>query len=192
MELQHLNVKLFLEDSIPVDWEGIVPVFHSWIQEQGEDGLLIDVADYRHVFGGPGVVLVGLEEDYSLDNAGNRPGVRYNRKAILLGTNQDRLKQALRAALLAVLRLESDARLKGIVRFNRQEFEISANDRLLVPHTLESYVQLEPEVSAFLRGLTDGRPVTTERGRDLRSLLTLKVTSSVPLDPNELLTRLQP
>src|SRR5271170_6865298 len=99
MEIQHVNVKLFLGDAGKVDLEALVPVFHSWIQKQPAGELLLDVADYRHIRSGPGVILIGHEGNYSLDNTDGRLGVRYNRKAELEGTNQDRLAQATHAAL---------------------------------------------------------------------------------------------
>ena len=84
------------------------------------DELLLDVADYRHVHEGPGVVLIGHQANYSVDNTDNRLGVRYNRKAPLDGTNQDRLTQATRAALTAFQRLEAESGLKGKLRFGGQ------------------------------------------------------------------------
>src|SRR5260370_24044056 len=84
INLQHINVKLVLKDSDSLDHgrdlDPVIPVFHSWIQQQAFDELLLDVADYRHVEGGPGILLIGHEADYSLDNTDNRLGVRYNRK----------------------------------------------------------------------------------------------------------------
>ena len=99
MEMQHVNVKLLVRNPEDVDLEPLIPVFHGWIQSQRGEGLLLDIADYRHVDAGPGVVLIGHEGNYSVDNTDNRLGVRYNRKAALDGSNQDRLKQAARAAL---------------------------------------------------------------------------------------------
>src|SRR5689334_10419959 len=100
MEIQHINVKLFVQDPASVNLERLVPIFHRWIQDQAREEILIDVADYRHVPAGPGVLLIGHEANYSVDNTGLRLGVRYNRKAASSGSNQDRLKQATRAALL--------------------------------------------------------------------------------------------
>src|SRR5262249_46133967 len=117
MELQHLNVKFFVEQPETVDLEPFMGVFNHWIQDQVvPDELLIDVADYRHVWGGPGVVLVGHEANYSLDNGEHRLGLLYNRKAPVPGSNTDRLRQAVRAALLAAQRL---AQQPG-VRFDGQ------------------------------------------------------------------------
>jgi len=118
IELQHINVKLMVKDPENVDLAAVVPVFHTWIQGQIFDELLLDVADYSHVPDGPGVVLIGHEADYALDNTDGRLGVRYNRKAILTGSNRDRLVQATRSALKAFLRLEQDLK----VYFNKLTF----------------------------------------------------------------------
>ena len=91
LELQHINVKLFVNDAEKIDLEAVIPVFHRWIQEQIFDELLLDVANYSHVPDGPGVVLIGHEADYALDNTDGKLGVRYNRKAPMAGKNQDRL-----------------------------------------------------------------------------------------------------
>src|SRR5580704_1068097 len=117
MNLQHVNAKLFVKNQEEVDLERLIPVFHSWIKDGVFEELLLDVADYRHVFEGPGVAIIGHEANYSVDNADSRLGVRYNRKATLDGSNQDRLKQAARAALQAFQRLEDEPRLNGKIRF---------------------------------------------------------------------------
>jgi hypothetical protein len=123
MQLQHINVKLLVENPQEVDLEPLIPVFHSWIQAQFLEELLLDVADYRHVHGGPGVVLIGHQANYSVDNTDERLGVRYNRKAVVNGSNDDVLRQAMRATLTACQRLESEPRLEGKLRFNGQESE---------------------------------------------------------------------
>src|ERR1700733_10471651 len=117
MDLQHVNVKFLVKDPRAADLEPLIPIFHGWIQDRVCEELLLDIADYRHVPAGPGVVLIGHEANYSVDNAGSRLGVRYNRKEPLAGGNQDRLAQAARAALTACQRLEADPRLAAKLRF---------------------------------------------------------------------------
>src|ERR1700693_2074086 len=107
MQLKHVNLKLLLQNPEDANLEPLIPVFHSWIENQNGDELLIDVADYTHVPAGPGIVLIGHEGNYSVDNTGDRLGVRYNRKAKLNGGNQNVLAQATRAALTACQRLQS-------------------------------------------------------------------------------------
>ncbi len=152
MELQHINVKVLLRDPESVDLAAAVPVFHSWIQGQIFDELLLDVADYSHVPQGPGVVLIGHEADYAVDNTDGRLGVRYNRKAPLAGSNGDRLRQATRAALKASDRVEQDLKWS----FNGRDIEIVVNDRLLAPNTSETQRAFEPEVRGFLAQLFNG------------------------------------
>ena len=78
---------------------------------------------------------IGHQANYSVDNTDERWGVRYNRKAVVNGSNQDRLRQAMRAAATACQRLEAEPRLGGKIRFNGQEMEFFVNDRLLAPHS---------------------------------------------------------
>src|SRR5271169_1997367 len=106
MELQHVNVKLLVKNHEEVDLEPLIPIFHSWIHGKVFQELLLDVADYRHVQAGPGVVLIGHQANYSVDNTDNRLGVRYNRKEIVDGSNQARIIQAARSAMNACQRLE--------------------------------------------------------------------------------------
>src|SRR5580704_3214712 len=113
IQLQHVNVKLFASDGASVDLEPLIPIFHGWIRDRVFEEMLLDVADYRHVPNGPGMTVIGLQANYSVDNTDGRLGVRYNRKAALEGTNGERLRQAAHAALSCFQRLEAEPSLKG-------------------------------------------------------------------------------
>jgi hypothetical protein len=178
MQLQHVNVKLLLRDNEEIDLEPLIPIFHGWIQDQGWEELLLDVADYRHVHAGPGVILIGHEANYSVDNANNRPGVRYNRKAALEGSNQDRLKQATEAALRACERFESEPSLNGKFRFNGQEIEISINDRLLAPKNPATREAIQPELAPFLQKLFAGGEYSLSYDDSPRNLLSVLAKSA--------------
>lgn len=149
VEFQHINMKLLLRDPEAVDLEAIVPVFHSWIQQQSADELLLDVASYAHVKDGPGVLLIGHEADYSLDATDGCLGLRYNRKAPLDGGNQARFRQAMRAALSALAKLEQDPRLNGSIQFDGKNIELFINDRSLAPNNEETRKAAEPELLSF-------------------------------------------
>jgi hypothetical protein len=190
MNLQHINVKLLLKDEGGIDLDPLIPVFHGWIQEQGWEELLLDVADYRHVFAGPGIILIGHEANYSVDNAGNRPGVRYNRKGALEGSNQDRLKQAAVAALKACRRFESEPRLDSRFRFNGHEIEISINDRLLAPNQPETREAIQPELAALLSKLFAGGEYSLSYQDRPRDLFSVSVKSSGSFSVEELLQNL--
>jgi len=190
MPLQHVNVKLLLKNSEEAKLEPLIPVFHSWIESQNGDELLIDVADYTHVPAGPGIVLIGHEGNYSVDNAGNRLGVRYNRKAAVEGGNQDSLAQAALAALTACRRLEAEPRLSGKFIFNGRDIEIFINDRLIAPNTAATREAYDPEFNLFSRKLFRGKEYSISYGADPRSLFTAFVKAAQPFSAEELLEAL--
>lgn len=190
MELQHVNVKLMLANPEAVDLEPLVPIFHSWIQHQAPGDLLLDIADYRHVPAGPGVILIGHQGDFSVDNTQNRLGVRYNRKAELDGDNASRLRQALVAALTACQRLESDDRLDGRLHFDGRELELFINDRLLAPNTDATRRAAEPELRGFFDGLFGGAKYSLSFDGEPRKLFSAKVRSEQAFTAGELLANL--
>jgi len=190
MELQHINVKLYLRDPQVVKLEVLVPVFHEWIQNQVCQELLIDVADYRHVHAGPGVVLVGHQADYSVDNTDNRLGIRYNRKAALEGSNRDRLSQALRAALQACRKLESDEKLGGTFRFNRRDIKLFVNDRMLAPNSGRPADSVQAEFRDFFTSAFGDGEFEMKFQSDPRSLFGVEVRSAKPLELDGVLARL--
>jgi hypothetical protein len=189
-QLQHVNVKLLVQNPEKIDLEPLIPVFHEWIQDQLPGELLLDIADYRHVPAGPGMVLIGHEGDYSVDNMDNRLGVRYNRKAALDGSNEDRLKQAARAALAACRRLEADPRLGGKLRFGGQEIEIFINDRLLAPNSDATREAADPELRAFARKLFRGTDYSITYESDRRKLFRAILKAARPFSIADLLESL--
>lgn len=185
MELQHINLKLFIENPESVKLEDYGGIFNNWIQQQWADELLVDVADYQHVHAGPGVVLIAHEANYSIDNTDNRLGLLYNRKAQLNGTNQEKLAQAARALLKAAQKLQKEQGLK----FNGREVQLIINDRLVAPNTTETLSALLPDLNAFFGKLFGGAEFTIDPVANPRERFTVFVTSVVDSDVNSLLSR---
>src|SRR5688572_6362103 len=152
MNVQHINIKLFIENPDQVKLEEYSEVFNTWIQRHVTEELLVDVADYLHVHNGPGMILIGHEANYSLDNTAGRLGLLYNRKAQLDGSVQERLVQAAGAVLTAAQLLEEE---NGVI-FSGQEAQIIINDRLIIPNTTETFTALEPEFRTFFDKLYGG------------------------------------
>ena len=124
--------KLFI-DGIGPKLAEYVPVFHDFIKNDSLGEVLIDVADYSHVFEGPGIVLIGHSADYSLDVEKGRAGLRYLRKrAPQLANEEAEAKDALGRMLRAALLLEQDTRLSGL-KFSTLELEVRFADRLHFP-----------------------------------------------------------
>lgn len=190
MDLQHVNVKLALDKPEELDFEPLVPIFHSWIQNQVFEELLLDVADYRHVPEGPGVMLIGHQANYSVDNTDNRPGVLYNRKAVLEGTNQERLTQAAKAALRACQKLESEPKMKDKLHFNRRDIQVYINDRLIAPNDDSSRANFDADFREFCQKLFRGSEFTLTYGSDPRRLFGFSAKATQPFTIDRLLENL--
>ena len=182
MDLQHVNIKIPVQGDLNVPAERFIGIFHNWIKDDTLDELLIDVADYRHVPAGPGVMLIGHEADFSMDHAGNRWGLRYNRKAPLPGSNEDRFHQALKSAAHACCLLESELAKDGPLTFSRKEFELFINDRALAPNTPETYAACKPQLEAFVQSVLGHGEFNLTHVGDSRTLFRVTVTASKPFD----------
>jgi len=181
MELQHVNVKIPVDGELTVDPRLFIDVFHQWIREDVLGELLIDVADYRHVPNGPGVLLVGHESDYSLDHTGGVWGLRYNRKAPLAGRNGDRFTHALHCAARACRLLESRLATDGPLKFSRKTFELFINDRAFALNTAETWSACEPELSAYLDRLLGQGAYALDRHTDRRTRFGFSATTAQDL-----------
>jgi len=193
MNLQHVNVKLLVENGAngaDIDLQPLIPIFNNWIKDHVFEELLLDVADYRHIPDGPGVMIIGHQADYSVDNTDNRLGVRYNRKTPLDGTNDQRLRQAARAALLACQRLESEPALQGRLRFNGRDVELFFNDRLLVPNTDATREAIRPELKTFFDRLFRRVDYSISHAADPRRLFGVTVRAAQPVPVTTLLANL--
>lgn len=198
IELQHINIKVLLEGG--ADLDPVIPIFHGWIQNRlvlNEEApeLLIDVADYRHVHHGPGIVLIGHEADYSIDNTNGRLGLRYNRKAQLTGSNEEKLAQAAKAALTAAMHLQGDARLNGKLYFNGQDIELFINDRLIAPGNdapIEDEARrgLDLDIREFANRLLKRSEYSLDYETDPRRLFGAKIHSVRKFSVEELLQNL--
>lgn len=188
MDLDKINVKFFLADpegvAPGVSLDAFIGVFNAWIQ--ASDGEYYDLADYGHVPAGPGIVLVADEANVSIDNGGNRPGLLYNRKRPLAGSNAEKLKTAVSAALGYCRKLEDEPALGGRLRFRGDEAVVIVNDRLAAPNTEETFSALKPEVEALARTLFGGAQFSLEREPDPKKRFGVRIKSAAWLDTRAL------
>lgn len=185
MDLQHLNVKIFTTRN-DIDLGGAIPVFQRWIQDAVCEELLIDVADYRHVPNGPGVLLAAHEANYTFDGR----SLVYHRKAVIEGANQDKLLQAFFAALEACRRLEQN--FGPGLQFNGGRCEVTVNDRLLAPNTAETWQALEPDFRNFFDNLFGHGAYKLERRSGPRELFRVSVEASAFIPVASLLEEVAP
>ena len=185
MTLHRYRLKIFERGRADISPSEFVPVFHEWIRSGEFDELLIDVGDYKHVAGGPGVVLVGLESDYSVNDGGGRWGLVYTRKR---GHHSDAavsLAMSIRRLAFAAARLQDEPAFKGRIRFDRRVLEITFLDRLVAPNTEDGLRVVVPWVKKAFDELLGAGPagLTTAESDTRRPLrLLVKLSSDLNLD----------
>jgi hypothetical protein len=153
-----------------------VNVFHQWIQNQSvADHLAIDVADYAHVAGGPGTLLVCSEANIHVDSG----GLMYVRKRPFADatTLTESVERTVRTGLELAEKLERDPAAAGHFRHRRGEFVLRFNDRLQTPNTPETAARVIPAVSSAVAKLFPGPSEITIADRSPSELLEMKITS---------------
>ena len=201
MSISHrMKVKYFVEEPKAIDLSAFIPLFHGWIQEQPGDDLLIDVADYKHVPQGPGILLMGHEADYALDMSNDRPGLMYIRKRQGIATQQPadlsaRLQQMLRQVLEGCQSTESATHFETPIRFRTDEIELTFPDRLNTPNQAEQYALLQSEIQPIIESIYGDTPIQIEQANrdhrdDPRRALTLRINASGAPNISTLLERL--
>ena len=189
MEAHKLQLKIYLtpESARAVDIEDLIPVFHRWIKQRLLPELTIDVANYRHVPQGPGVVLIGHGSDYFLDEGEGRPGLLHNRKRAGLAPGE-RLGDLARRTLYAASLLEKDLALTGKIKFATNELLFRVNDRLAAPNSDATFAALKPELEALAKTLFGG-PCDLTRVGGPKELFAVRLKSAATAPLATLLER---
>ena len=186
--LQHVNVKFPAAGSI--DLTEAIPVFHRWIQEQSLPGMLIDVADYRHVPEGPGVVLVAHEAIYGLDEGGGRLGLLYNRRTRHDAEPAETAAHAFRAALTACRKLEQEPEFSGSLNFDASTCEVVVNDRALAPNDAATRARLLAVLAPLLDRAWGAGSYATEPAGEARDRLGISARCTDSHSASSVLDRL--
>jgi len=148
------------------------------------------VADYSHVPGGPGVMLIAHEGNYALDETGQQRGVVYYSKQKLTGELSERIAHVARKALQAAQLMRDDAEIEGKLKLPGNRLEFFANDRLVAPNTDATYAEIEPALKAFLDRLYAGVRYTMTRETDPKERLGVRVQAVGEVPIETLLARL--
>ena len=190
MDLHKIGIKFFAADGARLDILKLIPMYHRWIQQGALEDMLIDVADYSHVPGGPGVMLIAHEGNYALDETDRERGVLYYSKHQLTGDLPERFAQVASKALQAAQLMSGDAELEGALKVPGNRLQFFANDRLAAPNTEAAYAELEPALVAFLDRLYAGTPYTLARETDSKERLSVRVQAADEVPLETLLARL--
>jgi hypothetical protein len=171
-----LQLKFFLENPAAADIAAFTSMFQRWIQQTTLDDMLIDVVDYQHVPEGPGIVLIGHESDYAIDNSNGRLGLLYTRKRQRDDSFQKQLRNSFRLTLAACQLLETEPSFRQKLKFCADEIEVRILDRLNYPNKPETFDLVQDDLKAVLADLYGSTPLSlTPISADPRHVFTVQV-----------------
>jgi len=181
MDVERFYLKFFARECA-VDEASFIPIFHDWIRLKSLPGTLIDVADYRHVPDGPGIMLISFDINYAMEHGDGQFGLSAQRKLGGDGSHSERIVGlAKRTALFGHL-LEADARVSGGFALDGGRFLYASNDRLRLPNTDEAFAALQPDLTAAAAKLYGDQAFSVKRvENDPRERLTVLVEAAGPV-----------
>jgi hypothetical protein len=186
MKATRVDVKLFAAKGSHVEGEKVLKAFHGIIQQQKiKDELILDVTSYEHVKDGPGVMLIGHEGMYGLDEAKGRLGLLYSQRRAEVSGFEEALRYTLKHALVAASLIESEEQLGGKLKFPCDEIMVRINDRLNAPAVPETWKAVEPIAKKVF-----GEAFSLEPHSDARELFTFTARSKTAAGPDGLLSKL--
>ena len=190
MNAQQISVKLFADDPRRVDQGELIPVFHRWIREGAlDERVLVDVADYRHVHHGPGVMVIAHDAHYGMDEEHGEVGLVYARKRDEPGDPGARLREAFGKVLAACELLEGESSLGGL-RFRGDRALVRVMSRLSADNSPESFAELEPHLREVGAALYPDAEVEVRHIGDARAPLSAEIRASASPDVTTLRGRL--
>jgi hypothetical protein len=182
VEIQQLSVRIAAQKQRAFDPEALIPVFHRWIRERRlPHRLLIDVADYRHVHDGPGVLIIAHECHFGVGRSGGRLGFEYSRKRDQPGPAREKLREALRDSFAICHLLEAEETVP--LSFRSGNLELRVMSRLYARPGAESAAAFRPELESVAKPLYgDGIDITSIEDPGGPFGMRLDANSHPPLD----------
>ena len=191
MDLQQINIKVFVTEDSRISYENFIKVFNRWMTEADQDDYL-NYADYSFTHAGPGVLLISKRANFSIDNAYNRHGFLYNRKHNTEGGNRQKLHQAFVETLQRCCRLQEAEELENEVRFNGDEILFMINNRHIAPNTDESFEKIRQELNPVLQQMYGSDSFSLKRAsEDIRERFMIRISASSSKSVSELLANLK-
>ena len=183
MNLERFCVKFLARPEPTINEDGFIEIFQEWIRDHKLPGTLIDIADYRHVPEGPGMMLITHEVNYAMDHAFGQFGLYAQRKLSSEPTHKERIVGLVKSTATFGALLEADQRVAGKLSLEGGSFYYMSNDRLNAPNTEAAFDALKPDLEAAAAELYPGQTASiTRMENDPRNRLTAVVTVQQPVD----------
>jgi len=172
-----------------IDHQSFIALFHAFIREKTVEGLLLDVADYGHVPEGPGIMLIGHDVDYAIDQTAGKTGLLTVKKRIEAGSLAALLEDTVRLGLLAAKAVQDHASTG--VAFATDVVQLQFFDRLAAENSSAGFDSCRSELEGLAARLFgEGAKVEHADAVEPRRPLTADLVGPASEDLETLLARL--
>ncbi len=149
--LQRIDVKLLLDAPSDPDLDPFLVIFDRWRQQSDHPSDWVDLADYAHMPTGPGILIAGKRDTFSVNLNPPGPGLLTSVRTGLEGTLADRFREAFRRARELNAAVLSEPEFPAVLRIREGAWEVFVNDRLRYPNSAESDSAIRPALASALR-----------------------------------------
>ncbi len=148
--LQRIDVKLLLDCPPDPDLDQFLVIFDRWRKADDHPADWVDLADYAHMPGGPGILIAGKRDTFSVNLNPPGPGLLTSVRRGLEGSLEDRFREALRRAREFNAAVMAEPEFPDDFSVRKGAWEIYVNDRLGFPNTDPTDRLVRPAVAAAL------------------------------------------
>lgn len=149
-DLQRIDVKLLLDCPPDPDLDQFLVIFDRWRKADDHPADWVDLADYAHMPGGPGILIAGKRDTFSVNLNPPGPGLLTSVRSGLEGSLEDRFREALRRAREFNAAVMAEPEFPAEFSVREGAWEIYVNDRLGFPNTDPTDRLVRPAVAAAL------------------------------------------
>ena len=150
MDLQRIDVKLLLDTPAAPNLDAFLVIFDRWRQRKDHPCDWVDLADYAHMPTGPGILIAGKRDTFSINLNPPGPGLLTSTRRGLAGTLEDRFREAFRRAAELNAAVLVEPEFPSVFLPCTGVWEVFLNDRLQFPNTEESDRLVRPALAAAL------------------------------------------
>ncbi len=149
-DLQRIDVKLLLDCPPDPDLDQFLVIFDRWRKADDHPADWVDLADYAHMPGGPGILIAGKRDTFSVNLNPPGPGLLTSVRRGLEGSLEDRFREALRRAREFNSAVMAEPEFPAEFSVREGAWEIYVNDRLGFPNTDPTDRLVRPALAAAL------------------------------------------
>ncbi len=147
-DLQRIDVKLLLDTPANPNLDPFLTIFDHWRSVEDHPCDWVDLADYAHMVKGPGIVIAGKRDRYSINLNDPGPGLMTSTQSGLSGDLRNRFSEALERAQGLNEALISEPEFPSEFKLRNGSWEVFVNDRLGYPNDDATDALARPAVAA--------------------------------------------